>query len=103
MKKNELLGVWFALLLFFGCQTKNAKTNVTADESKLRIEIIDPEALDILDTASKIEVIAGGFKWTEGPLYINEGNYLIFSDIPDNKIYKWKEGRDTSTYLTPSG
>ncbi|MEP7145052.1 MAG: SMP-30/gluconolactonase/LRE family protein [Ferruginibacter sp.] len=104
MKQNLLLRVLFAAAILFGCQSRQAKTNVTEQkESKLKMEIIDPEALTILDSAATIEVLAGGFKWTEGPLYISDGDYFIFSDIPDNKVYKWKEGQDTSTYLIPSG
>jgi gluconolactonase len=68
-----------------------------------RIEILDPEALKILDSSESIELLAEGFRWTEGPLYIAQGDYLLFSDIPDNKIYKWKAGAGISTYLTPSG
>ncbi len=67
------------------------------------IEILDPEALKFLDPSTPVETIASGFIWSEGPLYIADGDYLIFSDVPRNKIYQWKRGGDTSTYLTPSG
>jgi gluconolactonase len=50
-----------------------------------------------------MEVLAGGFDWTEGPLWIKEGGYLIFSVIPPNKIVRWKEGEGASIYLRPSG
>lgn len=68
-----------------------------------RIDIIDPEALRFFDSSTEIKVIASGFKWTEGPLYVADGDYLLFSDIPNNKVYKWKEGADTSLFLFPSG
>ncbi|MEP7107356.1 MAG: SMP-30/gluconolactonase/LRE family protein [Ferruginibacter sp.] len=105
MKQNKLLLCsLFAAALLFGCQSKQAKKIETQQTgSKLKIEIIDSEALSILDSTATIEVIGSGFKWTEGPLYIRDGDYLIFSDIPDNKIYKWKEGEALTTYLTPSG
>jgi gluconolactonase len=104
MKQNQLLFVMFAGLLLFSCHGEQEKTNGTQQKkSKLKIEIIDQEALSVLDSTEAIEVIGEGFKWTEGPLYITDGDYFIFSDIPDNKIYKWKEGQQTTTYLTPSG
>lgn len=104
MKQLQLICLLVAGMHFLGCDGTPAKTNTTQQEpSKLRIEIIDPEALQVLDTAAKIEVIASGFKWTEGPLYIRDGNYLLFSDIPGNKIYKWKEGEGVTTYLMPAG
>lgn len=88
-----------SVVLLISCNSNPAKTEVP----KIRIEILDPEALSILDTTQKIETIAEGFNWTEGPLYINDGDYLLFSDIPENKIFKWKEGQGVTTYLQPSG
>jgi gluconolactonase len=73
------------------------------NDTARRIVILDAEALKLLDSNTEIKILAQGFKWTEGPLYINDGDYLLFSDIPNNKIYRWKEGEDTSTYLFPSG
>jgi len=52
---------------------------------------------------SKIEVLAKGFTWTEGPVWIGDENgYLLFSDIPRNTIFKWK-GQSVSTFMSPSG
>ncbi|MBN1264293.1 MAG: SMP-30/gluconolactonase/LRE family protein [Anaerolineales bacterium] len=48
------------------------------------------------------EHIAGGFEFTEGPVWVPEG-FLLFSDIPANKIYRWSPGDGVSTYLEPSG
>jgi sugar lactone lactonase YvrE len=67
------------------------------------VEILSPEGSAILDASAAVESIARGFKWTEGPLYIADGDYLLFSDVPHNKVYKWKPGADTSVYLMPSG
>src|SRR5436190_10535516 len=90
-----------ALLLILLSTMNN--TIIAQQGATKRIVILDAEALKILDSSAQIEVIASGFKWTEGPLYIAGGDYLLFSDIPNNKVYKWKEGQDTSTYLSPSG
>jgi gluconolactonase len=52
-----------------------------------------------------LEKLADGFAWTEGPVWVNkDGGYLLFSDIPNNSIFKWKEG-DTKAklFLKPSG
>lgn len=51
----------------------------------------------------KIEKIAGGHKWVEGPVWNRKEGYLLFSDIPSNSIYKWQEGRGESLFLKPSG
>lgn len=71
--------------------------------SKFSIEILDDAALDIIDPKSTIEILASGFEWTEGPLWIEDGKYLLFSDIPNNKVYKLDSQNDTITYLYPSG
>ncbi len=71
--------------------------------SMFKIEIFDDEALNVIDPNSKIDVLASGFTWTEGPVWVKDGNYLLFSDIPNNKVYKLDAQRDTITYLHPSG
>jgi gluconolactonase len=50
-----------------------------------------------------IEVLGEGFDWTEGPIWVKDGGYLLFSDIPRNSIYKWKEGEGVSLWMSPSG
>ena len=104
MKRIQLPIALIAATLLIGCQGYQTKISDTQQPlPKSRIEIIDPEALSLLDTSATIETVGKGFNWTEGPLYIQEGDYFIFSDIPENKVFKWKEGEGTSVYLTPSG
>ncbi len=67
------------------------------------IELLDSEGLSVINPDAKIEVVASGFSWTEGPLWIEDGEYLLFSDVPNNKVYKLTAAGDTSTYLYPSG
>lgn len=68
------------------------------------IERLDP-ALDALVPAdAKLEIIVDGLDWCEGPLWIPaDGGFLIFSDIPPNKIYRWDAGSGKSEYLHPAG
>ena len=67
------------------------------------IEILDDEALSILDPKAQIKILGSGFEWTEGPLWVEDGGFLLFSDVMANKIYKWRENEQTSIYLEPSG
>ncbi len=46
---------------------------------------------------SKIEKVAAGFRFTEGPAWSKDG-YLLFSDIPNNKILKFMAGQKTQTF-----
>ncbi len=57
---------------------------------------------------AKIEVLAGGFAWSEGPVWVPEegnkfGGYVLFSDIPKNSIIKWQEGVGATLFMKPSG
>jgi gluconolactonase len=52
---------------------------------------------------ARLEVIASGFEWTEGPVWVKDGGYLLFSDIPRNSVMKWVEGKGVSVFLKPAG
>ncbi|HRP56897.1 MAG TPA: SMP-30/gluconolactonase/LRE family protein [Agriterribacter sp.] len=67
------------------------------------IEQLDPSLEEIITPGAKIEIIAEGFDWTEGPLWVESEKMLLFSDIPPNKIFKWTEAKGRELYLTPSG
>src|SRR5262245_37515375 len=66
------------------------------------IERIDPAFNKLIPTTAVLEQLAGGFVWTEGPVWVKkDGGYLLFSDIPNNRIVKWQEGKDVSDFLKP--
>jgi gluconolactonase len=58
---------------------------------------------DLIPTDSKIEILAEGFGWSEGPLWLPTENKLIFSDIPSNSIFEWTEKGGSKLYLKPAG
>jgi gluconolactonase len=62
-------------------------------------------ALDaIVQPGAKVEKLAGGFGFTEGPVWVSKGGYLLFSDIPGNVINKWDpKGGKVSVLLARSG
>ena len=68
-----------------------------------KIHRYDSRLDQILAPDTKIEVIGFGFEWAEGPIWIKDGGYLLFSDIPRNSIMKWKEGEGVTLFLKPSG
>lgn len=61
-----------------------------------------PQETPLLPEGAVPEVIADGFRFTEGPFWHSDG-YLIFSDIPANIVYRWTEDEGTSVFLEPSG
>ncbi len=52
---------------------------------------------------AKVEKIASGMRWSEGPAWFGDGRYLLWSDIPNNRIMKWEEETGTiSVFRRPS-
>lgn len=53
---------------------------------------------------AKVEVIASGIKWAEGPVWVpRDGGYLLFSDPPMNVMRRWSRKGGVSVFMTPSG
>jgi gluconolactonase len=67
------------------------------------IERKDPRFDKLVPADAKIEILASGFTWSEGPVWVKESGALLFSDIPRNSVFRWKEGEGISLFLNPSG
>lgn len=67
------------------------------------VEVYSPEMAGLIAPDAKIEVIATGFIWSEGPVWVKDGNYLLFSDAPQNTIFRWDEKDGAKPFLKPSG
>jgi gluconolactonase len=67
------------------------------------IERLDPAFDKLIPKNASLEVLVEGHDWTEGPVWVKDGGFLLFSDIPRNSIYKWEEGKGESLFLKPSG
>ncbi len=69
---------------------------------------LDDSLEELIDLEADIEVLSSGFLWSEGPVWVPEkehphGGYLLFSDIPNNRVVRWDEGKGAETWLKPSG
>ena len=67
------------------------------------IERVDARFDQLVPRDARVERIADGFDWSEGPVWDANGKYLLFSDVPRNTVFKWQEGKGVSVFLTPSG
>ena len=76
---------------------------VSPPRSTGEIERLNEKLNEVLAEDARIEIIAEGFKWAEGPVWVPEHNMLLFSDPPANVIYKWSREEGLSLYLEPSG
>jgi gluconolactonase len=107
-----LMSGFLALALGAACQSAPpAPSPATAAAAAPRVypavgsvERLDP-ALDALVSAdAKIEKLAEGFTWAEGPVWTPEGGgALLFSDVPNNVIHRWTEREGLTDFLKPSG
>ncbi len=67
------------------------------------ITALDPSFEKYWIKLSAIERIATGCRWAEGPVWVGDGRYLLWSDIPNNRILKWEEETGAvSVYRRPS-
>lgn len=67
------------------------------------VVVEDPAFEKLIDPQAKIEVLSGGFTWAEGPVWNPEHSSVLFTDVPKNTIYQWKEKEGISVFLNPSG
>ncbi len=99
----------FALLGFVAALGALTRPLSPADQKKGaetlgKIERLDPAFDDLIGRDAKLEVLATGHAWTEGPVWVpRDGGFLLFSDIPPNRVYKWQEGKGESIFMEPSG
>jgi gluconolactonase len=67
------------------------------------VQILDPSFTKYRIYSSTVEQVATGMRWAEGPAYFPEGGYLLFSDIPNNRIMKFDEKTgQTTVFRSPS-
>lgn len=79
----------------------------------LGFDIRDPRFEEVIDVGAGVVVLAGGFQWSEGPVWVADAGELLFSDVPANVVYRYDpttvEARERSgvwgvdTFLYPSG
>jgi gluconolactonase len=55
------------------------------------IKILDPSFAPYRIASAKVERLASGLRWSEGPVWFGDGRYLLWSDIPNDRILRWDE------------
>jgi gluconolactonase len=91
------------LCCVFAVLVSDAEAQV-ASQTLGSIERFDPRIDKIIPPGTKIEILANGFDWSEGPVWDKKGKFLLFSDVPTNTVYLWKDGlTKPEVYLKPSG
>jgi gluconolactonase len=103
--KIKLLFAWSVLALFFtGCETSDTKVAGHKTYPYFgMLDRLDPGLDALISPDAHLEKLAEGFTWSEGPVWMKRGGFLVFSDVPQNVVHKWTERDGISDYLKPSG
>ena len=108
MNKIIVFSQLIALCWLMACTTTTKpdaaeKTQEKTASQEFFVTIFDTAAYSLIDQNAAFEVLAEGFYWSEGPLWVSSLNALLFSDVPANKIYKWSENDSVEIYLESAG
>jgi gluconolactonase len=99
MKKNQKIGLAFIPVLALLASCSGSKEFPLTGS----VDRLSPMLDEIIAPGERPEILAEGFEWTEGPLWLSDQQLLIFSDIPQNSIFQWSESDGLKLYLKPSG
>ncbi len=99
---------FFPLLVFFVISNSAVAQDNHTIKQKENIEfpelmVFSDEFEQFFSSKSKIEKIVSGKYFLEGPVWVEALNGLLFTDIPDNKIYFWSNEKGLLVWLEPSG
>ncbi len=104
MRKS--LAILLGLATMLSCVgAEPADESVTSDPLPTTgsIERLDPRLDAIVPPDAVIEVLSEGHEWVEGPVWVPALQSILYSDIPNNAVYRWSEGEGASLWLQPAG
>ncbi|MDR7127744.1 gluconolactonase [Algoriphagus sp. 4150] len=102
--KNSISLICLAIAL--ACTSPKGSADVevlTPYKTTGSVELLHSELNALIPEGTEIEILASGFEWSEGPLWLADQNAVLFSDVPTNKVWKWTEKDSLSLFLEPSG
>ena len=89
MRKTTLLLACLTILRISVAQTKDSSIPVRYPDPS--IESLDPRFDKYIQGNAAVERLWTGARWAEGPVWFGDGRYLLFSDIPNNRVMRWTE------------
>lgn len=101
MKLHKFIQLSFCFV-FFACSPQEQSENPVPPPLGSVLKV-SPKLDSIVSENATFEIIAEGFVWAEGPLWLEAEQKLIFSDVPNNIIHEWTKEGGLKEYLKPSG
>jgi len=103
MRISSYIIILSIFVAIFSCGERQSKSKDAKLPTIGSIEKLDPALDVIVPPNAEIEILAEGHEWSEGPVWVPALNSVLYSDIPRNSIYQWKEGAKAALWLKPSG
>jgi gluconolactonase len=101
--RRTFLATWGALAAAASTTRARGQWQESQRYPDPRIQIIDPSFAPYRVASAKVERIASGMRWCEGPVWFGDGRYLLWSDIPNDRLMKWEEATGAvSVFRAPS-
>lgn len=94
LDRRSVLGAGLAML---------AAPGLAQGEPVARIVWLSPAFDRMVAADAAGQTVATGIRWAEGPLWVERGGYLLFSDPPANIVRRWRPGGVAAPFLSPSG
>ncbi|NJK83045.1 MAG: SMP-30/gluconolactonase/LRE family protein, partial [Saprospiraceae bacterium] len=95
------------IVLFASCKESNKSDTMKMEAKNYptvgSIEVLEEGFSKILSPDAPIQILAEGFTWSEGPVWVEALNSVLFTDVPANKIWRWSDTDSLQLYLEPSG
>jgi gluconolactonase len=103
MNRRDFLAAGSALAALSALPRATAEWELAQRYPDPRVKAIDPSFSKYRVSNARVERIASGLRWAEGPVWFGDGRYLLWSDIPNNRIMRWDEATETvSVFRQPS-
>lgn len=90
-------------LLISSCGKQENESEAGEQTHSGDVEVLDEAVTELIDPAATLTELGSGYAWSEGPVWVEEHGFLLFSDIPNNVIYKWTPDEGVTPYLQPAG
>jgi len=90
-------------LIGTACSNEESESETNASSTAGDVEVLDEALNNLIDPSATLTELGNGYAWSEGPVWVEEHGFLLFSDIPNNIIYKWTPAEGVTRYLEPAG
>ena len=101
----RMTGAAVALMMLAACASRDDPMPTFPTVG--RLTAFDPAFQTVVAPDARVEKLADGYVWAEGPAWIGgaagDDGYLLFTDVPENTLYRWSAADGASVFLKPSG